>query len=106
MSYRVIELSQNYVAIIDSSDYRRVNRHTWHVHKSRGRGKKEGHPYARATIKGKKVYLHRFVMQSEGPEHVDHINHCTLDCRRSNLEIVDNLTNQRRKRNVKTNQRT
>lgn len=95
----MIELSQGYVAIIDAEDFRKVNRHSWHVTKSAGTKKKPGQPYARATIKGKKVYLHRFVMDEDDPEiQVDHRNHQTLDCRKENLECVPHIINQHRRR--------
>lgn len=101
MQARVIPLTKGFVAVISAVDYRRVNRHTWHVHTSRGSKKKPGQPYARANIKGRKVYLHRFITNAEPPFHVDHRNHQTLDCRRENLEIIDHATNQARRRNVK-----
>ena len=103
MKDRVLPLTQGYVAVISGEDWRRVNKYSWHVHKSRGSRKKIGKPYARANIKGKKVYLHRFITGAEYPLHVDHKNHCTLDNRRENLEIVDHITNmkRRRKKNVR-----
>jgi hypothetical protein len=69
---------------------------------SAGSGRKFGQPYARASIKGKKVYMHRFIMNAEQGSHVDHINHMTLDNRKSNLREVHPTTNQknRRKKNV------
>jgi hypothetical protein len=97
--YKVVELTQGFVAIIDLSDWNRVRRYSWHVHKSKGSKKKIGQPYARACINGRKVYLHRFVMRAECDNHVDHINHCTLDCRKENLRIVsyeENMKNRRR----------
>lgn len=100
-SFRVISLSRNYVAIIDAIDYRKVNRYQWHVHISAGTKRKPGQPYARATISGKKVYLHRLIMNAPPEMHVDHANHQTLDCRRSNLEVVHHLINQSRRRNVR-----
>lgn len=87
-----------YVAVISAEDYRRVNRYSWHVHVSKGTKRKPGQPYARATINGKKIYLHRFVMSAPEYMHVDHKNHQTLDCRRENLEIVTHLENQKRRR--------
>jgi hypothetical protein len=108
---RCIPLTRGYVAIISAKHYRRVNRHSWHVHMSRGTRKKPGQPYARATIEGKKVYLHRFVKDDEISQkllegctdneslwHVDHKNHQTLDCRDENLKVclyVENLSTRR-----------
>lgn len=96
--YRVINLTQGFVAIISTEDYRSVNRHSWRVHRSAGSKRKLGKPYARSTIKGKNVYLHRFIMDATEGMHVDHKNHCTLDCRRENLEEVTHLENQKRRR--------
>lgn len=98
--YRVIPLTKGYVAIVSAEDYRRVNKYEWHVHVSKGTKKKPGQPYARATINGKKVYLHRFVMNTPEWMQADHLNHQTLDCRRENLENVAHVENQRRRRNV------
>lgn len=99
---RVIILSKGFVAVISAEDFRRVNRHSWYAHVSKGSKKKPGQPYARAVIKGKKVYLHRFITGCTDPDmQVDHLNHQTLDCRRENLECVTHAENQRRRRNVK-----
>lgn len=96
---RLIPLSNSkFVAVISKEDYRRVNRYSWHAHKSKGTKKKPGYPYARATINGKKVYLHRFIMNAPDWAHVDHKNHQTLDCRRENLEIVTPSENLKRRR--------
>lgn len=99
MEDRVIQLSKGkFAAVISGEDYRKVNRHSWHVHFAKGKGRAKGLPYARATINGRKVYLHRFVMQTPDDLHCDHKNHCTLDCRRSNLENVTHAENYKRKR--------
>jgi hypothetical protein len=101
-AYTVIELTQNYVAIISTSDFARVKKYSWHAHKSKGNNRKPGAPYARAVIDGKKVYLHRFIMGNPGPDfHVDHDNHQTLDCRRDNLKVLPAVENMKKKRNRK-----
>jgi len=96
--YRVIELTKGCVAIISAQDYRRVNRHKWYTHQSAGSKRGPGYPYARACINGKKVYLHRFIMDAGPDVEVDHKNHQTLDCRRPNLECVTPSENKLRKR--------
>ncbi len=98
---KAIPLTRNYVAIIDAEDAPNVERYNWHVHISKGKGKQPGQPYARANINGRKVYLHRFITGAELPWQVDHGNHQTLDCRRSNLEVKSHIENQQTRRNVK-----
>ena len=101
-SVRILSLSAGrFIAIISATDFRRCNKYSWHVHVSKGIKRKPGAPYARATINGKKVYLHRFVMNAPEFMQVDHKNHQTLDCRQDNLEVVDHLTNQSRRRDRK-----
>lgn len=96
--FRVIKLTKGYCAIISTEDFRRVNRYRWHVHFSAGNKKKPGQPYARACIKGKKVYLHRFIKGAPAEKHVDHRNHQTLDDRRENLKIECPKINSQRRR--------
>lgn len=96
--YSVIVLSEKYCAIIDASKARKVRKYSWHVHMSRGKGRNGGQPYARTTIKGKKVYLHRFLTDCPAGFQVDHKNHQTLDCRMANLEIITHRENQQRRR--------
>lgn len=99
MQDRVVQLTKGYVAVISGEDFRRVNRYSWHTSMSRGSGRKHGQPYARARVKGKLVYLHRFIMEVDDPLiQVDHRNQQTLDCRRSNLRktsAVQNCANRR-----------
>lgn len=100
--FRVIELTKGFCAIIDAKDFRRVNKIKWYTHTSAGSKKKVGQPYARGVVNGKKVYLHRFIMGVENPVlHVDHRNWQTLDCRQSNLEVTDHITNLQRRRKKK-----
>ena len=95
---RVILLTKGFVAIVSNEDFRKVAQFSWLVHVSKGSKRKSGQPYARATINGKKVYLHRFICQCAEWLHVDHKNHCTLDCRRENLEAVEPVENIKRRR--------
>lgn len=96
---KAILLTQGYAAIISKADFRRVKKYSWYTHISAGTSRKPGQPYARATIKGRKVYLHRFIMGNvEAVFQVDHKNHQTLDCRRENLEVVTHKVNHARRR--------
>lgn len=99
--WRVIELTQGYVAVISEKDYERVSQYKWHAHMSAGKHRKIGQPYARGVIDGKKVYMHRFIMEASPKVHIDHRNFCTLDNRRENLRALPPKKNQRRRRNCK-----
>lgn len=99
-SYRVIELTRGFVAVIDAEDFRRVNRWSWRVCISAGTKRKPGHPYARGKVNGKDVYLHRYIMNAPDRLQVDHKNHCTLDCRKGNMECVEPIVNNHRRRSV------
>jgi len=94
---KIIYLTQGFVAIVSAADHEKIKIYMWHVHRSGGKGKKLGNPYARTTISGKKVYMHRLIASPEDNLQVDHRNGQTLDDRRVNIEPVDNKTNQRRK---------
>ena len=100
MTARVVHLTKGFCAIVSEQDFLRVVRHSWHVHFSGGK-KKLPQPYARANIKGKKVYLHRFITGAADFLEVDHRNHQTLDNRRENLEVTDRQTNLSRRRTTK-----
>lgn len=58
--------------IVSPYDYERCMQHKWFITNG----------YPSTTIDGKKVYIQQFIT---GENHADHINHNTLDNRRSNL---------------------
>lgn len=75
-------------ALVDAADFDRASCHRWSL------CEKDGHRYARTSIDGVKVYLHRFVTASDA-EIVDHRNGDGLDNRRSNLRPCSKADNQR-----------
>ena len=98
---KVILLTKGFVAVVSKEDFRQLSKYKWHVHQSRGSKRKIGQPYARTNIDGKKVLMHRFIMGVSVDLHVDHRNHCTLDNRRENLEVIDHVENLKRRRKPK-----
>jgi hypothetical protein len=90
-------LTDGTVALVDDADYELVSRYSWYPHKPES----NGDIYARTFIEGKRVYMHRLILgitKDEG----DHINHSTLDNRRSNLRRVDRGANARNTRGWKS----
>lgn len=77
------------VALVDDADFELVSRYTWRLLKQRHTS------YARASINGQRVYMHRFLCPDA--DEVDHINHDGLDNRRENLRPAthqQNMQNQ------------
>ncbi len=62
-----------------------------------------GVPYAKGTVDGKYVYLHRWLVGATDGQIVDHRDGDTLNCRRSNLRITDKFGNARNRAMNKTN---
>ena len=103
-SYTKIELTQNKFCIVDLIDSDLVNVKWCAI--------KQGKNIIRyrAVRKGvvdavyKTIIMHRVIMERtmgrklEHHEHIDHINHDTLDNRRSNLRLVTNAQNQMNRR--------
>lgn len=85
-----IELTQGYSCIVSLADYDMLMQHSWYAHKSRTG------VYARATIDGKKVRMHRLLFPDlESHLQVDHIDRDTLNNCRSNLRVVTQAENQK-----------
>lgn len=91
---KVIRTSTGREILVSASDYGYLSNYTWHIHRS------HSGEYARTTIHGRKVRMHRLVMGvTMHPDlEVDHQNWDTLDNRRENLLVCSpavNLQNRR-----------
>lgn len=84
--------------LVDDEDLTALSQHSWHAWYC-------GSIYARMSkqknLVRKFIPMHRFLMQPPEGMVVDHINHDTLDNRRSNLRVVTPLQNHRNRRPVK-----
>ena len=88
---REITLSNGMVSLVDDEDYALVSAHRWHTYG------KAPHVYARTQIDGVQVAMHRLLLSAPVDMQVDHINHNTLDNRRTNLRLCtlrQNLLNR------------
>jgi HNH endonuclease len=79
-----IPLTRGQYALVDDGDFELVSQYKWSAHRN-----KFNNYSARAFYKGhnKFIYMHRLIMNAKDEEVVDHIDHNTLDNRRSNLRI-------------------
>lgn len=97
-----IPLTQNKYALIDDEDFDKINQYKkWYA-----RWTKDVNSYyaiGNITINGqyKKQYMHRIIMGLDFGDlrQVDHINHDTLDNRKSNLRIVTHRINHHNSKN-------
>lgn len=71
----------------DKDDYDKVSEYCWDIDNSHG--------YVKTLVKGKKIYLHKFVMNMCYGENikVDHKNRKRNDCRKDNLQIATSCQN-------------
>lgn len=77
--------------LIDTDDYNKIKNYCWSVKED-----SKLHRYARARQRCTKrfVLMHRIITGENSPM-VDHINHDTLDNRKSNLKCCDRSTNNK-----------
>jgi hypothetical protein len=94
---RIPILNSELYAIVDDDDFEAASAYTWRLN--------EPHPgilYARATVGGVRVFLHRFIASRMGlsGDVIDHKFHFGLDNRRAGLRLAtrgQNSANRRTK---------
>jgi hypothetical protein len=91
---RCIPLTNGLFAIVDAEDYEWLSKYNW-----RTTGGTEG--YARSTIGGKNIFMHRLIMNPPAGMVVDHINQNRWDNRRSNLRVCTQAENLRNRRSCR-----
>lgn len=83
-----IQLTKGYVALIDEADLPIINKYKWHA--SERKNSAIAQTSWRDKITGIKGHLlmHRFLLNAQTGQSVDHINGNTLDNRRENIRIA------------------
>lgn len=97
---KTIQLTKGFEAIVDDEDYDFLSRFKWHASKGKSAWYARRMPW-----NGDKqvcMFMHRELMQCPDGYQVDHINHNTLDNRRSNLRICTASQNTTYKRLMPT----
>ena len=88
MRHILLPSSPNTLVLIDDEDFDRVNEYSWHINK-----------YVEAVIynKMKKKYfntlLHRFIMNAQKDQRIDHIDRNPFNNQKSNLRPCTNQQN-------------
>lgn len=91
-TFVVLELTSGHSVLVSRCDVERVAPYRWHA----SFGSRSRKWYCRGVVEGKKVSMHRFLMQPERHLVVDHVNRDSLDNRRDNLEIITQRENMLR----------
>lgn len=89
-TFVLIPLSRSLVTAISPEDEKRVREHTWFAREGYKRHKTF---YAATYIKGKLVFLHRFLLKPPRNKETDHWNGETLDNRPRNLRVCTHSQN-------------
>lgn len=100
---KTIPLTRGQSAIIDDADFERVGNLKWFAIPHRN-----GFYAARHTRLGRvnTTFLHRVIMGDPVGKEVDHENHNTLDCRRSNLRVCTVRENGRNRTGAMRNSKS
>src|SRR3990167_10671310 len=80
-----IKLTQDKFTLVDDEDFEYLNQFHWSFTGNNG--------YAGAMHKGKRIYMHRIILNVPKGFQADHVNHNKLDHRRSNLRVVTQSQN-------------
>ncbi len=82
-------------ALVDDEDYELVNKRKWTFECNERKNGLTPVYYARRMQKGKKIRMHRFIMNAKPGEQIDHIDHNGLNNQKSNLRFCNNTENRR-----------
>ena len=85
---KLVTLTKSYQVEVDDEDYERINKIKWYAQVSKR------YVYAAHRSKDGLIYLHRFILNCPYGFFVDHIDHNTLNCQKSNLRLCSNRQNQ------------
>jgi hypothetical protein len=92
---KLIELTQNQVALVDDEDYERLNQFKWYAYWDKDIKSYYAVRNDYSNGKQKGFRMHRFIMNIDDSKiFVDHKNHLTLDNQKENLRICNNGQNQ------------
>jgi hypothetical protein len=84
-----IPLSQGQVALVDDSDYALLSELKWCYRPERNGRQGYAVRHVKADGKYRTCYLHRTVLPAPPGHETIFLNHDRLDCRRSNLKVVN-----------------
>ena len=99
---KIIELTQNKVAIVDEEDYEKINVYKWCAIKCKTTWYAARNNYV-SKGKQKLLRMHREILNAPLNIQVDHINGNGLDNRKENLRLCTHQQNQHNKKHPQKN---
>ena len=86
---KLIFLTQGKYSIVDDEDFEKINQYKWWC-----RPYNNGNERAVGRVKGKSIFMHRFILNPPKDIGIDHIDHNGLNNRRENLRLATPSQNQ------------
>jgi hypothetical protein len=93
----MIRTRARHLFLIDAEDLPKISGYKWSVSSDGG-----DRMYVSTRIEGKKIYLHRFLLEAPNGQRVDHRNGDPLDNRKANLRLATHQQNMFNRRKAKT----
>lgn len=89
-----IVLTQGKFSLIDDEDFERINKYKWYAAKGNNTFYAQRYDHE----EGKLIKMHRYILNINGKNVVDHINGNGLDNQKSNIRICTNAQNSANRR--------
>jgi len=89
---REIQLTQNKIALVDDSDFKRLNQWKWCAFQQHGYWYAVRNDYSKD--RPKTIFMHREILNTPVGFETDHKNHNGLDNQRSNIRVCTRGENQ------------
>jgi hypothetical protein len=94
-----VPITKGYITLVDEDDAQKVTgQKWWTIIVTKNRNIPQIYVQGLSRETGKRIYLHRFIMNPPNHLRVDHKNHNGLDNRKSNLRIATNSQNAANRR--------
>jgi hypothetical protein len=97
----IIDSTKDQTILIDDDQHKRASAHSWCAQLQ-----DNGKYYAVATIRGEKVYLHRWLMNATDDQIVDHIDGNTLNNYLCNLRFATKSQNAANRKELNANNKS
>jgi hypothetical protein len=85
-----IPLTKGFITIVDDDDYEYLNQFKW---RAQGLVYAVRDDFSNGRANRKQIYMHREITGAKKGEVVDHLNHQTLDNRKSNIRVCSQTFN-------------